>query len=65
MDLVSKQIAHIVSCIVEAGLDPVAQILGYLETGDDIYITRKGGARELITQVDRTDLEEFVRRNQE
>lgn len=38
----------IVSSIEEKGMDPYAQLYGYLTTGREEYITRTGNARELI-----------------
>lgn len=38
----------IVSSIEESGMDPYAQLYGYLTKGKDEYITRIGNARDLI-----------------
>ena len=38
----------IVSSIEKSGMDPYAQLYGYLTKGKDEYITRTGNARELI-----------------
>ena len=38
----------IISSIKKSGHDPYAQIYGYLTSGNDMYITRTGNARELI-----------------
>lgn len=38
----------IVSSIEKSGMDPYAQLYGYLTKGKDEYITRNGNARELI-----------------
>lgn len=40
-------IAHMMA----AGYDPKAQLTGYLKTGSAAYITRKGGARQLIKEI--------------
>jgi len=40
-------IAHMMA----AGYDPKAQLIGYLKTGNVAYITRKGGARQLIKEI--------------
>lgn len=50
---------HIADSIRTAGYDPYAQLFGYLSTGNDLYITRQGNARNLIKQVDKTALEAF------
>lgn len=38
----------IVSSIEKTGMEPYAQLYGYLTTGKEEYITRTGNARELI-----------------
>lgn len=38
----------IVSSIEKSGMDPYAQLYGYLTKGKDEHITRTGNARELI-----------------
>ena len=46
----------------EKGYDPVNQIVGYLLSGDPIYITSHNNARYLISRIQRDDLiEELVR----
>ena len=46
----------------EKGHDPVAQIVGYLVSGDPTYITSHKNARSLIRRLERDELmEEFVR----
>lgn len=36
------------SAMIEAGYDPIMQLTGYIRTGNDQYITRTGGAREIV-----------------
>ena len=52
--------AEIVASIKAAGYDPHEQMLGYVSTGKEEYITRAGGAREKIKKLDREDLRAFV-----
>ena len=59
----SKELLQIIGGILEAGYDPCMQILGYLQTNDDVYITRSGNARNLIKIIDRTELEEYINNN--
>ena len=48
--------------LVEKGYNPVNQIVGYIMSGDPTYITSYGGARTLISKVERDEiLEELVR----
>ena len=47
----------------EAGYDPLAQFTGYLQTGDDTFITRTGDARTIIRSLGREQIAEYVDRN--
>jgi len=40
-------IAHMMA----AGYDPKEQLTGYIKTGNVAYITRKGGARQMIKEI--------------
>ena len=51
---------QVLSAIESAGYDPYAQLLGYVRTRDLRYITRTGNARELVAQLDRFQLKQFV-----
>jgi len=47
--------------MVEKGYDPLNQLVGYILSGDPIYITSHNGARNLLTRLDRDEiLEEIV-----
>ncbi|MBE5040796.1 IreB family regulatory phosphoprotein [Ructibacterium gallinarum] len=50
-------LTDIISSLKSAGYDPYEQITGYLQTGNDLFITRFGGAREKIRQLDKRELE--------
>lgn len=49
----SVELNEIIKLLEEKGYDPVAQLTGYIEIGSDDYITRHGGAREKIKEIDR------------
>lgn len=51
---------RIVKSLKDAGYDPYMQLYGYLETGDDTYITRKGNARDEIGELDQEMVREFM-----
>lgn len=51
---------RIVKALKDAGYDPYMQLYGYLETGDDSYITRKDNARDEIGELDREMIREFT-----
>ena len=50
----------IVSSIEQTGMDPYAQLYGYLTRGKDEYITRTGNARALINTLDRQQVWNYV-----
>ena len=51
---------RIVEALKDAGYDPYMQLYGYLETGDDSYITRKDNARDEIGELDQEMVREFT-----
>ena len=48
-----EKLKEIITLLEEKGYDPVAQLTGYIEIGSDDYITRHGGAREKIKEIDK------------
>ena len=61
MDAVSLQAMNeIVESLKAAGYDPREQLIGYLQTGKDFYITRQNGARQKISQLDKQKIQEFL-----
>lgn len=52
--------AAIIQALLDAGYDPYAQLYGYVDTGDPIYITRRGNAREMIQKLDKDDIARYV-----
>ncbi len=62
-----NEVKEIVEQVYDAlkvkGYDPISQIVGYILSGDPTYITSYGGARSVITKVERDELlEEFVKK---
>ena len=62
-----SEVKEIVEQVYDAlkvkGYDPISQIVGYILSGDPTYITSYGGARSIITKVERDELlEEFVKK---
>ena len=47
-----KSMGEIIQALSNAGYDPYAQLTGYLQTGDETFITRKGDARTIIKSLD-------------
>ena len=61
--LVESIIKDVSSSLIEKGYNPINQLVGYLITGDETYITSFNKARDLIKSVDRSKmLETIVRR---
>lgn len=54
---------EIVDALQQAGYDPTAQLTGYLQTGDETYITRCGDARTKIRCVDKQQIRDYISAN--
>ena len=52
-DEFQETINYIVSVLKEAGYNPYEQLYGYLNTGNESFITRRGNARSLVATLDR------------
>ncbi|HOQ63839.1 MAG TPA: IreB family regulatory phosphoprotein [Clostridia bacterium] len=53
---------HVYQALIAKGYDPVAQLTGYVLTGDPTYITSHENARSMICRLQRDEiLEELVR----
>ena len=52
-DKFEETIDYVVTVLKDAGYNPYEQLYGYLNTGNESYITRKGNARSLIATLDR------------
>ena len=56
-----ENLIHIVvKALKSAGYDPHAHLTGYLETGDDSYITRKDGTRDAIKLLDKEAIRAYL-----
>lgn len=55
-----KRLEVIAEAIQSAGYDVRAQLTGYLQSGDETYITRRSNARELVSTLDKNLLKSFV-----
>lgn len=54
-------IQKIVSAMRTAGYDPYMQLKGYVTSGENTYITRQGGARDLVSQMDVEQIKDFLK----
>lgn len=55
------EMAKAVSAMKAAGYEPYDQLYGYVLQGNDQYITRFGGAREIVTKMDVKDIMVFLK----
>ena len=55
-----KQIALVISALSDAGYDPYAQLTGFIQTGDDTFITRRNNARAIVSSLDREMVARYV-----
>lgn len=51
---------EVISSLEEKGYEPYEQIYGYVQTGNETYITRHGNAREKIKLLDNSKLKAIV-----
>lgn len=58
-----EKLNEIIELMKERDYNPVAQLTGYIEIGSDDYITRHGGAREKIKEVDKEVIINYISRN--
>lgn len=59
-DKFEETIQYVVSVLKDAGYEPYEQLYGYLNTGNESYITRKGNARTLVTELDREQIWKYI-----
>lgn len=55
-----KQIALVITALSDAGYDPYAQLTGFVQTGDDTFITRRNDARAIVSSLDREMVARYV-----
>ena len=55
------EMSKVVSALQAAGYEPHDQLYGYAMHGNDQYITRHGGAREIVTKMDVKDIKIFLK----
>jgi len=61
-DTAGSILEHVYRALQDKGYDPVAQLTGFILTGDPTYITSHNQARSLICRLERDEiLEELVR----
>lgn len=56
-----KQIALVIAALSDAGYDPYAQLTGFIQTGDETFITRRNDARAIVSSLDREMVARYVK----
>ena len=59
----TRKLTIVVHAIEAAGYTPYAQLTGYMTTGNAAYITRQGGAREIVRGLDRAVIGSYLADN--
>lgn len=59
----NEKLKEIITLLEEKGYDPIAQLTGYIEIGSDDYITRHGGARDKIKEIDKEVIRDYILKN--
>lgn len=59
-DKFKETMDYIISVLNEAGYNPYEQLYGYLTTGNESYITRKGDARTIVAELDREQIWNYI-----
>ena len=55
-----KQLAIVIAALSDAGYDPYAQLTGFIQTGDDTFVTRRNDARAIVATLDREMVARYV-----
>ena len=56
-------IHKVIVAMEEAGYDPVAQFTGYLQTGEETFITRSGEARTIVRLLDKEQVADYLEKH--
>ena len=59
-DLTKEILTEVYDSLIKKGYNPVNQLVGYLISGDPIYITNYNGARSLVRKLERDEIMEEV-----
>ncbi len=57
---VSRALKLAFEALTEKGYNPINQIVGYIMSGDPVYITSHKGARTALSKIDREEILEVV-----
>ena len=57
-----EKLKEIIKLMEEKGYDPASQLTGYIDAGSVDYITRHGGAREMIADIPVELIKEYLKK---
>ena len=53
----------VIASMEDAGYDPLAQFTGYLQIGDETFITRTGEARTIVRSLDKEQIADYLEKH--
>lgn len=56
-----EEIAKVITALQETEYQPYDQLTGFVRTGNERYITRLGGARDIVLKMDLKDIKTFLK----
>ncbi len=59
------EMAQVVEALKATGYEPFDQLTGYVRTGNELYITRHGNARELVKTMDKQNIKTYLKHYKE
>ena len=59
-DNFTETMDYVVSVLMDAGYEPYDQLYAYASTGNESYITRKGNARTMVSELDRERIWKYI-----
>ena len=55
-----EEIEIVVAALRDAGFDPFDQLIGYVLTGNELCITRRANARDIVSGMDRGAIKNYL-----
>lgn len=55
------EMAKVITALKATDYEPYDQLTGFVRTGNERYITRFGGARDIVLQMDVKDIKTFLK----
>ena len=58
-----ENMEKVINALRDAAFEPYDQLVGYVLTGNPLYITSRGDARFIVTGMDREKIRDYLIRN--